>query len=268
VIPTFKQQIAAGGPVTVTHPDMTRYFMTIPEAVGLVLQSAVLGAGGEVFVLDMGQPVRIVDLAKQLITLSGFEVDKDIQIKFVGLRPGEKLFEELTHRTENLAPTDHPRIRRLSAPPIAFSMKPILTGLSQAVYQTKPEDLKSLLQVLIPEYTPYVPKHSDPGPPTESDPKRVGERTPLNHRPKLNGWSPVPSGMNRSHWAEDTFEEGPWGGYPAAEPELLRVAEKAVNERLKRVTGNSPFVPLVREIAVKRTVSRALKHRQATRSCS
>ena len=157
VIPIFKQQIAAGGPVTVTHPEMTRYFMTIPEAVGLVLQSAALGTGGEIFVLDMGQPVRILDLARQLITLSGFEAEKDIRIQFTGLRPGEKLFEELTHGTEALSRTNHPRISRLSAAPLPLSsVKPILESLSRAVHRTKPESLKTLLRLAIPEYTPYT----------------------------------------------------------------------------------------------------------------
>jgi FlaA1/EpsC-like NDP-sugar epimerase len=111
VIPIFKKQIAAGGPVTVTHPEMRRFFMTIPEACQLVLQSAVIGKGGQICVLDMGEPVKIVDLARNLILLSGLKPDEDIKIEFTGMRPGEKLYEELSTLLEDTAPTAHEKIR-------------------------------------------------------------------------------------------------------------------------------------------------------------
>jgi len=111
VIPIFKKQIAEGGPVTVTHPDMRRYFMTIPEACQLVLQAAAIAEGGQICVLDMGQPVRIADLARDLILLSGFKPDEDIRIEYTGIRPGEKLCEELSTLLENTVPTSHSKIR-------------------------------------------------------------------------------------------------------------------------------------------------------------
>jgi FlaA1/EpsC-like NDP-sugar epimerase len=110
VVPTFQKQILAGGPITVTHPDICRYFMTIPEAVQLVLQASVLGRSGEVLMLNMGEPVKIVDLAKELIHLSGYELKKDIDIVFTGLRPGEKLFEELFVEGEEYQNTEHEKL--------------------------------------------------------------------------------------------------------------------------------------------------------------
>jgi FlaA1/EpsC-like NDP-sugar epimerase len=110
VIPIFREQIARGGPVTITHPDMKRYFMTIPEAAVLTLQAGAMGEGGEIFVLDMGEPVHIVDLAKRMIELSGFRRAGEIDIEFTGVRPGEKLFEELQYGSEAIDKTRHPKI--------------------------------------------------------------------------------------------------------------------------------------------------------------
>lgn len=158
VIPIFKQQIAAGGPLTVTHPDVTRYFMTIPEAVGLVLRTTALGKGGEIFVLDMGKPVKIVDLAKQLIELSGLRPHDDIEIKFIGLRPGEKLFEELQHHTELLMPTSHPRIHLLASgtPPDAEWVERCRVEIEEQAGTLEPNQLKQVIKKFVPEYTPHL----------------------------------------------------------------------------------------------------------------
>ncbi len=157
VIPTFKRQIESGGPVTVTHPEVTRYFMTVNEAVGLVLQSATLGQGGEIFVLDMGQPMKIVDVARQLIELSGLQPDADIEIKFTGLRPGEKLFEELNHNTENHIPTEHPRIMRFVSQPESLSqLRQDLSKLEQDGATKDPAGLKQALKKIVPEYQPFL----------------------------------------------------------------------------------------------------------------
>jgi FlaA1/EpsC-like NDP-sugar epimerase len=159
VIPTFNKQIAAGGPVRVTHPEITRYFMTIPEAAGLVLQSGAQGSGGEIFVLDMGRPVKILDLATQLIELHGLRPGEDIQIEFAGLRPGEKLFEELCYEGENIAPTHHPKIMRLITTPGPLQqVRQHLERMAHHVNGTDAPQLKMLLHDAVPEYRPYLPR--------------------------------------------------------------------------------------------------------------
>ena len=157
VVPIFKRQIANGGPVTVTHPDVTRYFMTIPEAVALVLQSAVLGKGGEIFVLNMGKPVKIVDLARQMIVLSGLRVGEDIEIRFTGLNPGEKLFEELQHVDEEHTPRTHPYIIRFITRASANgNIKAEVGDLEKNIYALEHNAVKERLHRLIPEYTPHL----------------------------------------------------------------------------------------------------------------
>jgi FlaA1/EpsC-like NDP-sugar epimerase len=154
VIPVFRQQIAVGGPVRVTHPEITRYFMSIPEAVGLVLQCAWQSKGGEVFVLDMGDPVKIVDLARQMIELSGFKPDADIKIEFTGLRPGEKLYEEPIHTNENVSRTAHPKILVLREEnrPSGQAVIGDLQGLIQEMPSNDVPRLKAWLASRIPEY--------------------------------------------------------------------------------------------------------------------
>ena len=152
VIPKFQSQIAHGGPVTVTHPEINRYFMSIPEAAQLVLQAAAMGQGGEIFVLDMGQPVKIVDLARNMIRLSGFTED-EIHIEFTGLRPGEKLYEELLADAEETLPTPHEKLR------IARS-RPVPEGFYEAVQtwlsgEPQADDaVRSGLRRWVPEYSP------------------------------------------------------------------------------------------------------------------
>jgi FlaA1/EpsC-like NDP-sugar epimerase len=164
VIPIFRRQIRDGGPVTVTHPDMARYFMTIPEAVQLVIQAAALSRGGETFVLDMGAPVRIVDLAHDLIRLSGLEPDKDIEVRFTGIRPGEKLFEELSTTAEALERTAHPKIFVGSyASAHLPTLRAQLETLGTLCNGASVEELRRSLAQLVPE---YGTKTGDSEPPT------------------------------------------------------------------------------------------------------
>jgi FlaA1/EpsC-like NDP-sugar epimerase len=156
VIPLFQQQIAKGGPVTVTHPEITRYFMSIPEAAQLILQAGAMGEGREIFILKMGDPVRILDLAKDVIRFNGFEPEKDIEIIFTGLRPGEKLYEELITEGEGIVPTRHEKIMVLQSS----------NGVDSALLSCQLDELiriadtfdipaiKAKLQEIVPEYTP------------------------------------------------------------------------------------------------------------------
>lgn len=160
VIPKFQAQIARGGPVTVTHPDIIRYFMSIPEAAQLVLQAGSMGRGGEIFILDMGQPVKIVDLARSMIRLVGAS-EKQIRIEFTGLRPGEKLFEELLADDELTTATEHPKLRiaqsRMADP---SEMKPILAWLAEAHHRSA-QEVRRELRRWVPEYAPAVQPRPD-----------------------------------------------------------------------------------------------------------
>ncbi len=153
VVPIFKKQIAEGGPVTVTHPQMKRYFMTIPEASQLVLQAATMGKGGEIFVLDMGEPVKILDLAKELITLSGFRPGEDIEIEFAGPRPGEKLFEELRIEGEDMQRTGHPKISIWKNIPMdRAGLRAGIAELLAIAGGSDPAALARKIKELVPEY--------------------------------------------------------------------------------------------------------------------
>ena len=152
VIPLFKKQIAEGGPVTVTHPDIIRYFMTIPEAVSLVLQAGAYAKGGEIFVLDMGEPVKILDLAKNLILLSGHKPDEDIKIIFTGLRPGEKLYEEMLMKEEGMQDTANKLIH--IGKPIELDEEMFMKQLEylRDYVVEEPSDIRRVVKEIVPTY--------------------------------------------------------------------------------------------------------------------
>ncbi len=156
VIPKFREQIAKGGPVTVTHPEITRFFMSIPEAVQLVLQAGLMGKGGEILVLDMGEPVRIADLARELIRLSGY-TEAEIRIAYTGLRPGEKLYEELLANDESTLPTPHPKLRVAQARREDGAWLTELSRWLDTNTETNDAAVKAALAQRVPEYTPQYP---------------------------------------------------------------------------------------------------------------
>jgi FlaA1/EpsC-like NDP-sugar epimerase len=154
VVPIFQKQIEAGGPVTVTHPDMKRYFMTIPEASQLVMQAGAIGQGGEIFVLDMGEPIRIYDLAKELIERNGLRVGDDIEIQITGVRPGEKLYEELSCDNEQIRPTSHDKIHVWQLPVAEpGEVRRAIETLS-AVTNGTPQQAIDALRTCVAEYRP------------------------------------------------------------------------------------------------------------------
>jgi FlaA1/EpsC-like NDP-sugar epimerase len=152
VIPIFRRQIERGGPVTVTHPEMSRYFMTIPEAVSLIVQAGAIGGRGHVYVLDMGEPVKILDLARNMIRLSGKEPETEVPIVFIGARPGEKLHEELWSEGETVGPTGHPKILRAARAPIDVEwLEGELAELEQMVERGQTLDVVSKLAAMMRE---------------------------------------------------------------------------------------------------------------------
>jgi FlaA1/EpsC-like NDP-sugar epimerase len=163
VVPTFMRQIRAGGPVTVTHPEMQRFFMTIPEAVQLVLQAGALGRGGEVFLLDMGEPIRIVDIATDLIRLSGLTVGTDIDIRFTGIRAGEKLYEEMFFSAENVIPTDHPKVLRARGGLLADGVTKRIDALARAAEEGMDNDrMRQMILGLVPDFHTHATVTSAP----------------------------------------------------------------------------------------------------------
>jgi FlaA1/EpsC-like NDP-sugar epimerase len=159
VVPLFKRQIEKGGPVTVTHPEITRYFMTIPEACQLILQAGAIGEGGEIFILDMGTPVKIIDMARDLIRLSGFKPDIDIPIEFIGLRPGEKLHEELITEGEGIIPTSHEKIMVLRGKPEDQEcLNGSIDEMAKLAYNQESDKIRTGLKEIVKDYQPQLTK--------------------------------------------------------------------------------------------------------------
>lgn len=179
VIPIFKEQIARGGPITVTHPEMQRYFMTIPEAAQLVMQAGAMGQGGEIFILDMGNPVKIVDLARDLITLSGLRPGDDIKIEFTGVRPGEKLFEELSTSAEDADKTKHPKIFIGRIAPRTDEVVAEIERLLGMADSGSAEDLRAGLHRIVPEYMENGAAHVDSGESIEQGSRSSGTNAAL-----------------------------------------------------------------------------------------
>lgn len=160
VVHLFKKQIERFGPVTVTAPEITRYFMTIPESCKLILQAGALGKGGEIFILNMGTPIKIVDMARDLIRRSGFRSDADIEIQFIGLRPGEKLHEELITEGEGIIRAPHEKIFVLKGGPCNLQwLNQKIDELVRLAHQQDVSGIKSKLKEIVPEYQPFDPDH-------------------------------------------------------------------------------------------------------------
>jgi FlaA1/EpsC-like NDP-sugar epimerase len=160
VVPIFSKQIDSGGPVTVTHPKMRRYFMTIPEASQLVMQAGAIGNGGEIFVLDMGRPVKILELAREMIRRRGLKIGRDIEIQFSGIRPGEKLYEELACDNEQTRPTAHQKIRVWQLPRASRQQAKQMMELLASVVNSPREPIVNVLAQCVPEYQPAEPSES------------------------------------------------------------------------------------------------------------
>ncbi len=196
VVPLFKKQIEAGGPVTVTHPEMTRYFMTIPEASQLVLQAGGLNCNGSVYVLDMGEPVKIVDLARDLIRLCGLEPDRDIEIVYSGIRPGEKLYEELLTDEEGTSATRHAMIftAKTNGPP-AGELEKMLKDLFEAAYRQDPEEIRRQLKGIIPSYVCECTDHKDTSAALGASPDQNPREGKSEDKPGINPIQPEKKGV-------------------------------------------------------------------------